>query len=662
MAARTPIAAALLLTLTGTVAAEPKDKEDEAVKRAVRGGQVYLKGVYRDGQAAPPMMVGPGGQFVVPPAAMLSPVLGGDPRAGGAWLAGLALIESGLTPKDPVVAALARRAREASVSTVSTYQLSLLIMFLDRVGEKADEPLIQFLTLRLLSGQCLDGSWSYLCDGLRLDPVEERALFADLTRGAKLTTPDAPAKAPKKGARPRDDLDDKPRPAKKDEPPPAPKDPERPAGLHPSLKKYADALKDLPRGAGSRNGFNAVGSGDHSNTQFATVALWCGRRHHVPVGDALAALDKHYRDTVTAAGGWGYTAGGGDTTPAMTCAGLMGLAMGFGAKGLKDGSDKDARLDAEAISKDPVLQGGLKRVGDYLVGAARGAPRDQAQAQENDLDHNLYFMWSLERVGMAYGLATVGRVDWYDWGSKILVRSQNRDGSWVDRSGHAVMPENATAFALLFLCRADLTQDFHARMTGKVKDPGSAKLRSPADLNDATGKTPSAGAGSNQLKGDVPVADGPAGKMADALAAATGAAREQLLAKYRDSKGAEYTDALARAIPKLTAEAKAQARDALAQRATRFTAATLNSMMADPDPEIRRAGALAAGSKGRDRAGEFAHSLVKLTADEHAIVVQAARAALKALTGQDFGPEPGASAADRAAAVTAWRNWLARQK
>ena len=39
---------------------------------------------------------------------------------------------------------------------------------------------------------------------------------------------------------------------------------------------------------------------------------------------------------------------------------------------------------------------------------------------------------------------------------------------------------------------------------------------------------------------------------------------------------------------------------------------------------------------------------------------QAARAALKALSGEDHGPEPGAGAADRAAAITAWRNWLAR--
>lgn len=659
MAPRIPLTAALVLVLAGA-AAGGEPKEDEAIKRAIRGGQTYLKAVYKDGQLVPPMfMQGPAGPVAVPPGIM-SPVPSGDPRAGGAWLAGLALVESGLTAKDPVVGALARRARELSVSTLSTYQISLLIMFLDRVGEKDDEPLIQFLTLRLLSGQCQDGSWSYLCDGLKLDPVEERALYAELTRGAKLATPDSPSpKTPKKEVRPRGDLDDKP-PPKKDEPP-APKEPERPAGLHPALKKYADSLKDLPRGAGSRNGFNSVASGDHSNTQFATVALWCGRRHHVPVGDALAALDKHYRDHVATNGGWAYTAGDGGSTPAMTCAGLMGLAMGFGAKGLKEGSEKDARLDAEAISKDPVLQGALRVVGDSLANAVAGRPAGPALYPDNDIAQSLYFLWSLERVGMVYGLTTIGRVDWYEWGSKILLRSQNRDGSWTERGGHGVLPEHATAFALLFLCRANLAEDFRNSMRGTVKDPGTSKLRSPGDLNDVTGKTPKAGGGAPQLKTDPVAAGGTGNKMADALVAATGAERDALLTKYRDSKGSEFTDGLARAIPKLPPEVRTQARDALAQRATRFTATTLNSMMADPDPEIRRAAALAAGSKGRERAREFADSLVKLMADDQPIVVQAARAALKALSGEDHGPEPGASAADRTAAIAAWRSWLAKQ-
>ena len=35
---------------------------------------------------------------------------------------------------------------------------------------------------------------------------------------------------------------------------------------------------------------------------------------------------------------------------------------------------------------------------------------------------------------MVYGLTTIGKVEWYEWGSKILVRTQNRDGSWATNS------------------------------------------------------------------------------------------------------------------------------------------------------------------------------------------------------------------------------------
>lgn len=643
MAPRSPIAAALVLALAGTLpAADPK--HDEAVKRAIRGGQLYLKAVFKPGGPGPGGF-GPGG--LVPPG-LMDPLQGGGNGGGSVALAGLALIESGVPANDPVVAAMARATRESSLSVTGTYTLSLYIMFLDRVGSKYDQPLIQFLTLRLLSGQCADGSWSYQCNGLALDPVQQRSLYADLTRGAKMATPEPAPK--KKEARPRTDLDDGPKPPKKDDPPPAKeKEPEKPAGLHPSLEKYAGYLKELPAGAGAGGlGYGRAGSGDHSNTQFATVALWCGRRHHVNVSDALYRLDKHYRQGQAADGGWGYTSSGDASTPSMTCAGLMGLAMGFGTKELKDGSDKSARIDADAVSKDRVVQGALKYVGDFLAAAAgQREPRDGTEFQVNELSRNLYFLWSLERVGMAYGLTTIGKVDWYDWGSRLLVRTQGPDGSWSSDGIHSGSTDNATAFALLFLCRANLAQDLTSSMTGKVKDPGTARLRSPGDLKDAG-------------KGSASTTSDPA-KLADALVAATGARREELLAKYRDSKGAEYTQALVLAVRKLTGEALAQARAALAERSVRFTADTLNQMMRDPDPEVRRAAALAAGAKGRDRLGEFAASLVGLTADKESLVVQAARASLKALTGEDHGPEPGANDADRTAAITAWRNWLAKQ-
>ena len=118
---------------------------------------------------------------------------------------------------------------------------------------------------------------------------------------------------------------------------------------------------------GTSGVFGADLSGDHSNTQFATVGLWCGRRHGVDVSDALASLDKHYRDRQNSDGGWTYSGAGGPSSPAMTCAGLMGLAMGFGAKNLDTGESKKA--DPDAIAQDKSLTDGLKYVGNFLAAA-----------------------------------------------------------------------------------------------------------------------------------------------------------------------------------------------------------------------------------------------------------------------------------------------------
>jgi hypothetical protein len=93
-----------------------------------------------------------------------------------------------------------------------------------------------------------------------------------------------------------------------------------------------------------------------------------------------------------------------------------------------------------------------------------------------------------------------------------------------------------------------------------------------------------------------------------------------------------------------------------------MTAITLNGFMADKNPELRRAAALAAGGKGKEHLRDFGDTLVKLTGDPEGMVVQAARASLKALTGQDFGPEPGVGAEDRAKAAAAWREWWERKK
>jgi hypothetical protein len=242
-----------------------------------------------------------------------------------------------------------------------------------------------------------------------------------------------------------------------------------------------------------------------------------------------------------------------------------------------------------------------------------------------------YFLFSLERVAMVYGLETIGDKNWYTWGADYLVGKQNQDGSWTGQYAEA---GSDTCFALLFLRRANLAQDLTATLKGQVKDPGKRELRAVEDIDKGVGTRPA------------PPADPEVARLSDELVKADGGQQEQALRKLRDGKGAAYTDALAHAIHRLEGDAKGKARDALADRLARMTAATLKDKLQDEDPEIRRAAALACAMK-EDRAN--VPRLIELLEDPEPAASRAAHAALKSLAGRDLGPQP-----------APWKDWWAK--
>jgi hypothetical protein len=131
------------------------------------------------------------------------------------------------------------------------------------------------------------------------------------------------------------------------------------------------------------------------------------------------------------------------------------------------------------------------------------------------------------------------------------------------------------------------------------------------------------------------------------------------LAVLREDRNDSIPLALALAIPDLDATLQAKARLTLAQHLQATRANQLAALLRDQRSEIRAAAAVALGQTKKK-----AHAPVLvgvLEDEEHPRVVEAARRALQALTGQDFGPPPRAPLAQRTAAVRAWRNWLQNQ-
>src|SRR4029453_10244576 len=93
---------------------------------------------------------------------------------------------------------------------------------------------------------------------------------------------------------------------------------------HPDIELYAQSL------TGTRTSDIGLGGEDNSNTQFAAIAVWVARKHGVNVERALELLEQRFLTTQNPrTGGWSYSGGvGGHSTPAMHCAGLIGLATG----------------------------------------------------------------------------------------------------------------------------------------------------------------------------------------------------------------------------------------------------------------------------------------------------------------------------------------------
>ena len=100
------------------------------------------------------------------------------------------------------------------------------------------------------------------------------------------------------------------------------------------------------------------GQGDNSNTQFALLGLWAAGRHGFD-SDLAAGIDRSATSArrSSADGRWGYRLDmpGSD---AMSCAGLMGLAIAASRPSLAE--RQTARARGAALAADPAFQAALK--------------------------------------------------------------------------------------------------------------------------------------------------------------------------------------------------------------------------------------------------------------------------------------------------------------
>jgi hypothetical protein len=320
------------------------------------------------------------------------------------------LLECGQPAQDPAIQKAIAAIRQQALTETANYSISLFIFLFDKLGDPEDVPLIESLGVRLLGCQTADGGWAYQSD--RVSPAEEKRL-ADLVKGRK-----GGNKAPVRPGR-REFKD-----------------------LAPEIQQQLKQLTNRrlpPNHPAMQNG------GDHSNTQFAALALWVARRYGLPVDQALGRTGQRFLHYQARDGSWPYTAQElakppqGKTSQAMTCAGLIGLAL---AQATAE-PGKDAKA---ALLRSASVKGGLAHLGKVM--------RQEVPAEPRFL---YYFLWSLERMAVAYDLKQVDGIDWYTWGAQRLIKAQGPDGGW--RQGLYAVGSADTCFALLFLRRVNVAQD-----------------------------------------------------------------------------------------------------------------------------------------------------------------------------------------------------------
>jgi hypothetical protein len=448
--------------------------------------------------------------------------LKGKQRMSGSWesqnptayaaLPALTLLECGLPASDPLVkkaAGFVRNRVKTIKSSKETYELSLALLFLDRLGDEKDRPLIRSIALRLVAGQLADGGWTYtlpaltrneeitlnrfleqtrpqdlgrlvqLPDGRRLDPVilnpgnqnqsdqkgtapgkgQQASSASNQQSGGQQGTsgPDQrDSKAEPSGAGSKSPTTEPPKKDAEAKKPITEAEARKVAAKLPAKLRTVPAVIDATDVASAREAIGRRGVSDNSNTQFATLALWAASRHGLPLERSLDALARRFQKTQAVDGTWKYNGVlVGHGTPAMTGAGLLGLAVGHGVSAGKEKvKDKQVEKGFHALSVHigkPLGADAKKRV------TLRGKMLSRSPI-------NLYFLWTVERVGVIYGVRTLDGKDWYRWGVEELLDSQKPPGFWEEGNYHGATRTLDTCLALLFLKRANLATDLTRKL------------------------------------------------------------------------------------------------------------------------------------------------------------------------------------------------------
>ncbi|MBL7219053.1 MAG: DUF4159 domain-containing protein [Phycisphaerae bacterium] len=228
--------------------------------------------------------------------------------------------------------------------------------------------------------------------------------------------------------------------------------------------KYKEILKsDIARVINStadgsfhyETGGSPKRGGDNSTSQFGLLAMWAGSLNDVSIRtSAWKMCMDHWMRTQSPEGGWNYRGTG--NKPTMTAAGIASMYVCVD------------NLYAQTFVRKPA------RAKDFpaLMSIQKGVNRLDKTFKSWGGGHGNYYMYGIERVGLACGYKYFNGKDWYKDGATHLLRTQKGDGAWGE--------VYSTAFSMLFLIRGQ-----HPVLFNKLMYNGDWNNR-PRDLASLT--------------------------------------------------------------------------------------------------------------------------------------------------------------------------------
>lgn len=180
---------------------------------------------------------------------------------------------------------------------------------------------------------------------------------------------------------------------------------------------------------------DGLSSGDNSNSQYGLLGVWAGMKGGLEIpAEYWRKIERHWAESLNDDGGWGYKPNM-SSTATMTAAGIASLYVTMDNIYLERFIRCNTGIEATAIN-DGV---------DWLNERFK-ATLDGKHLGYGDL---YYYLFGIERVGLAGGYKYFGGHDWYKMGAVRLLKEQKTDGFWSGKWD----PLASTSYALLFLSR-----------------------------------------------------------------------------------------------------------------------------------------------------------------------------------------------------------------